>query len=58
MSNSKRAKERWLRRKHLTKHQRDIMASQHWGDSWGQRRKRQRESDKNLAALLGLTQRL
>ena len=32
MSNSERAKRRRLKRKHMTKHQRSIMASQHFGD--------------------------
>ncbi len=54
MSNSKRAKERRLRRSKLNKHQRDIMAKQHHGDKVGAKKPPRAERDKNLAEKLGL----
>ena len=54
MSNSVRAKERRLKRAHLSKHQRDIMAKQHNGDIQGANKPPQAESDMDLAKKLGL----
>jgi len=54
MSNSQRAKARRLRRKHLTKHQRDIMTRQHFGDKEGLKKPPRAERDKILAEKLGL----
>jgi len=39
MSNSKRAKERRSRRARLKKHERVIMASQHFGDKYARKKK-------------------
>jgi len=54
MSNSARGKERRLKRAHLSKHQRDIMAKQHNGDIQGAKKPPRAERDKNLAEKLGL----
>ena len=54
MGNSERAKQRRLKRAHLSKHQRDIMAKQHNGDKEGVKKPPRVERDKNLAEKLGL----
>ena len=54
MSNSQRAKDRRLKRKRMSKHQRDIMGKQHFGDEQGARKPSKADRDKSLAAKLGL----
>ena len=54
MSNSERAKERRLKRAHLSKNQRDILTEQHAGDKEGAKKPPRAERDKNLAEKLGL----
>ena len=57
MSNSESAKQRRLKRAHLSKHQRDIMAKQHNGDIQGAKKPPRVERDKNLAEKLGLVKK-
>jgi len=54
LSNSMRVKERRLKRKHLSKYQRNMMARQHTGDINGRNKPPKAERDKSLAARLGL----
>lgn len=54
MSNSARAKLRRSKRSHLNKHQRGVMAKQHWNDSQAVVRERRREADTGLAKMLGI----
>lgn len=54
MSNSARAKARRSKQSKMSKHQRSIMASQHFGDSQGVMRPTRQERDESFARLLGL----